>query len=98
MKRKQTTIATILLLCLLLGGGAAYYLRGQTAKQAGPAISPFIVPKEAAHSVPVLFDAPPFAGFTDQNGGPTSDAQLKGRIWVADFIFTHCAGNCPAVT
>src|SRR5205823_282169 len=33
-----------------------------------------------------------------QNGQPTNDAQLHGRIWIADFIFTHCAGSCPKVT
>jgi protein SCO1/2 len=35
---------------------------------------------------------------TDQHGQPTGDGQLKGKVWIADFIFTHCAGSCPKVT
>ena len=23
---------------------------------------------------------------------------LKGKIWIADFIFTHCTGPCPRMT
>src|SRR5690348_4932370 len=44
---------------------------------------------------PVMFSAPPFKAFTDQQGKPTGDEQLRGRVWVGDFIFTHCAGSCP---
>jgi len=24
--------------------------------------------------------------------------ELAGKVWVADFIFTHCAGVCPAMS
>lgn len=27
-----------------------------------------------------------------------SRADLLGRVWVADFVFTHCAGPCPALS
>jgi len=25
-------------------------------------------------------------------------ADLLGRVWVADFVFTHCSGPCPALS
>jgi protein SCO1 len=34
----------------------------------------------------------------DHYGHPLTLAGLKGRIWVADFIFTRCGGACPAMT
>lgn len=35
---------------------------------------------------------------TNQNGQPFGSAQLKGKIWVADFIFTTCPGPCPMIS
>jgi protein SCO1 len=36
--------------------------------------------------------------FTDQNGQPFGLADLKGKVWVADFIFTNCETVCPPMT
>jgi protein SCO1 len=35
---------------------------------------------------------------TNQNGKEVSLADLRGRVWVADIIFTRCAGPCPRLT
>lgn len=35
---------------------------------------------------------------TDQNGRHFDSKVLKGKIWVADFIFTNCPGVCPRMT
>lgn len=35
---------------------------------------------------------------TNQNGSPFSLANLDGNVWVADIIFTRCAGPCPVMT
>jgi protein SCO1/2 len=36
---------------------------------------------------------------TDQSGRPfQSFDHLKGHVWVANFIFTRCAGPCPRMT
>ena len=42
----------------------------------------------------------PIADFalTNQNGRAVSLADLRGRVWVADIIFTRCAGPCPRMT
>ncbi|HEV2292818.1 MAG TPA: SCO family protein [Tepidisphaeraceae bacterium] len=45
----------------------------------------------------VLFEVPPFA-LTDQNNQPVTDQTLRGKPWVAAFIFTQCAGPCPMMS
>jgi cytochrome oxidase Cu insertion factor (SCO1/SenC/PrrC family) len=44
-----------------------------------------------------LFASPTFE-LTDQNGKPFKRADLIGNVWIADFVFTHCAGPCPIMT
>ena len=34
----------------------------------------------------------------NQNGQPFGSAQLNGKIWIADFIFTSCRGPCPLIS
>jgi len=34
----------------------------------------------------------------NQNGQPFGSAQLSGKIWVADFIYTTCPGPCPMIS
>lgn len=41
--------------------------------------------------------APDFA-LLDQDGKPLTTQSLRGQVWVADFIFTHCAGPCRSMT
>lgn len=36
--------------------------------------------------------------FTDENGTSFTISQLDGRIWVIDFIFTRCGGQCPVMS
>lgn len=35
---------------------------------------------------------------TDQTGNPFKSEQLKGKVWIADFVFTRCQGPCPMIT
>lgn len=35
--------------------------------------------------------------FTERSGQPITDADLKGKVWVAGFVFTRCADPCPRV-
>lgn len=36
--------------------------------------------------------------FTDETGTSFTISQLDGRIWVANFIFTRCGGQCPLMS
>lgn len=47
--------------------------------------------------LPVIRAVPEFS-LTDQNGQTVTNADLRGKIWIADFIFTRCAGPCPLMT
>ena len=42
---------------------------------------------------PVLGTVPDFR-LVDQTGAPFGPARLAGRVWIADFVFTRCAGIC----
>jgi protein SCO1 len=48
-------------------------------------------------TLPVLKTLPAFA-LTERAGTPLTLADLAGRPWVADFIFTRCTGICPALS
>ncbi len=46
-----------------------------------------------------VFNTMPEFALTDQLGNDFSfSAQLKGKVWVADFIFTTCNGPCPRMS
>ena len=47
--------------------------------------------------LPVLFSIPDFA-LTNQAGRVVTQSELRGRVWLADIIFTQCAGPCPEMT
>lgn len=40
---------------------------------------------------------PPFS-FLDQDGKTVTENTVKGKIYVANFIYTRCAGICPKMT
>ncbi len=42
--------------------------------------------------------AAPAFSLRDQGDRVFSSVDLKGKIWVADFIFTRCAGECPMLS
>ena len=35
---------------------------------------------------------------TERSGQTVSDATLRGKVWIASFVFTRCTGPCPQVT
>src|SRR5689334_11038799 len=34
----------------------------------------------------------------NQDGQNFGSAQLRGKIWIADFIYTTCPGPCPMIS
>lgn len=45
----------------------------------------------------VLASLPEFV-LEDEHGASVDLYDLHGTVWVADFIFTRCAGTCPTIT
>jgi protein SCO1/2 len=44
-----------------------------------------------------FFEVPEFR-LVDQNDKPFTKKDVLGRVWIADFVFTQCAGPCPMMT
>jgi protein SCO1/2 len=47
--------------------------------------------------LPLYSTLPEFL-LTDQFGEPRGAGDLRGRVWVAGFVFTRCPSTCPVVT
>lgn len=60
------------------------------------AVSSLAAPARA-DLIPEPWPAPGFK-LTDQAGKPLAADDLKGKVYVADFFFTSCAGPCPLMT
>lgn len=54
-------------------------------------------PASSAPQLPVISQVADFA-LTNQDGRVLTLADLRGQVWVADIIFTRCAGPCPRMT
>lgn len=46
----------------------------------------------------VMFTLPSDYALVDHRGRPFDPATLRGKVWVAGFVFTTCPSSCPAVT
>lgn len=72
-----------------------------TSSDAGPAVvrdSARGVTSSAAEKLDAGFRTVPTDTLTDQEGRRVSLRSLRGKVWVADFIFTRCAGPCPMMS
>jgi protein SCO1/2 len=47
--------------------------------------------------IPVYSAVPDFS-LTERSNRQITRKDLDGKIWVADFIFTHCGGICPTMS
>ena len=47
--------------------------------------------------LPVLSAVPEFA-LTERSGRTVDSSEFAGRVWVANFVFTQCAGPCPLLS
>jgi protein SCO1 len=63
-----------------------------------PIIRKTINPKANEPEFDTLYRTIPKFSFIDQNGKIFTDEKTKGKIYVANFIFTRCGLICPKVT
>lgn len=47
--------------------------------------------------LPVIARVPDFS-LIERSGATVTRADLLGKVWVADFVFTSCAGPCPEMS
>src|SRR5438874_2587823 len=76
-------------------GAAAFLLSGHQQRHASQSLT--AAPPKAG-ALPISFATPQFSGFPDQDNVPFSRESLRGKVWIVDFIFTHCANTCPKMT
>jgi len=53
--------------------------------------------RSAAAKLEVFGEVPEFS-FVNERGETVTKSRYLGTIWVADFIFTRCGGQCPRMT
>ncbi len=94
----------ILILGLVIIGmvGVTTYSLRQARERQRERIVSFLAPGDAATAAKMeplrpLWPLPEFS-LTERSGNPVTLADLKGKIWVADFFYTTCPGPCPMLT
>jgi protein SCO1/2 len=103
---KPQKIITIVLWIVAVGGMVGVLaMKTLPANNASPSTQPApavaVVRTDPADSpdtpLPNLYPAPSFA-LIDQNANASTNAELLGHPWIADFIFTTCASLCPTMS
>lgn len=62
-----------------------------------PSPSSPTLPEGAVKPTDLDFPVPEFR-LTERSGRMVTRDDLKGKVWVAGFVFTRCSGPCPAVS
>ena len=97
IQKVLTSILWVLMVVAMVSViGAGLWRRGASdgsANSSGAAAAA----SETASDLPVLTDVPQF-DLIDQDSKPVNLSSLAGKPWIADFVFTHCAGPCPMMT
>jgi protein SCO1 len=95
MSQTQKWITIGLWVTVVLAGAGLVAMMTVAAKRRPAAAPPAGVAQPA--KLETLYDVPPFE-LTDQDGKPFAKKELSGKVWIAAFVFTHCAGPCPQMT
>ncbi|WP_124727082.1 SCO family protein [Staphylospora marina] len=83
------TMALVLAGCDSSGKQAGHEHHGTSEQEA---------PQTTNNDVSSLNWRVPDFTFTDQGGKPFGLKDLKGKFWLADFVFTRCPDVCPPMT
>jgi cytochrome oxidase Cu insertion factor (SCO1/SenC/PrrC family) len=73
-------------LALVIAGITLAYVLSQTERL-----------RDRQVSLPLLYPVADFI-LTNQHGRAISLSDLRGGVWIADIVFTRCAGPCPKMT
>jgi len=58
----------------------------------------FCAVMSASANPPKFFSQIPLFSLESENAKPFGLNDLKGKVWIADFIYTHCTDECPMLT
>lgn len=79
---KSLQVAVWSVLCAVILGVAVLYVKNDLL---------------ARSKLPILGEVQPFT-LTNQLGVAMAAGDFKGKVWIADIIFTRCGGPCPRMT
>lgn len=99
-RRRQYALWTVLV-AALLGLTAAALWHGPTRRLGGTpgaAGGPVVMTQHDGADVLRDYGALPDFRLVSQTGDSVRLADLRGQVWVADFIFTRCRSTCPMMT
>ena len=78
-------VAFLTLLAGGLAGGSVWYLLRTRSAEIGQDVLEGLR----------IFGALPEFSLTERSRRPVTRADLLGKVWVANFIYTHCTDTCP---
>lgn len=84
-RRQWQVVGIIAVVALLLGSALLWGFSRRTSVFLG------------GQALPILGKVTDFQ-LTERNGQSITLTDLRGKVWVADFIFTSCAGPCPIMS
>jgi protein SCO1/2 len=101
MTRKESKIMRrpwlwgLLIVCVTVGGGLAAWpsLGGWLGSKFGPK-PPVNQPQVALETLAVYGRVPEFA-LIERSGRQITQADLLGKVWIANFFYTECPDTCP---
>lgn len=85
--------AMVVTACVIAGVFAAVLWIGSGATTSVPKATSSELVDETTFAEPL-----PDFRLTERSGRRISLEDLRGKVWVADFIFTRCPGPCPAMS
>ncbi len=84
-KASKIVLVVLVLGGILIAGRAFVGMAGELSAVGKPA-------------PPTTLGRIPDFNLTRHDDKPLGSSDLRGKIWIADFIFTRCAGPCPIMT
>lgn len=89
------TLAILLGVAVLVAAGFTYWRNH--SQPAFVRIEPQAEPASTDDALPKMWVVSDFS-LTDRNGQTVTLADLKGKVWLADLIYTTCPGPCPMLS
>ena len=78
----------VAVICIAMVGIVAWRWQARAISEANPQL-----PLEGLKN----FGTVPDFTFTERSGRKVTLADLKGKVWVAQFFYTHCTDICPLI-
>jgi len=95
MFMRRSLLWALLMLAATIGGGFAAWpwIGGQVTWPIG--ILTYTSPSQSALETLGVYGEVPDFSLTERSGRRVTPADLRGKVWIANFIYTQCTETCP---